>query len=149
MKNRAVAAFSWLLAQKCVVEGVTATSCATYSYGMTWPLRTGVFAAGVLFAAGNGWSQDPELDQARAGVAIVSAEPSDAVEMKVLDPRNDLGQAELIERLQNVVWTERQAPQEGVPPAVASSMFTTMFQAVAGGGSGSQDLARLRTKRPE
>lgn len=116
---------------------------------MTWPLRIGALATGVLLTAGNGWAQGPEDDQSRASVAIVSAEPTDAVEMKVLDPRGDLGQAELIERLQNVVWTERQAPQEGVPPAVASSMFTTMFQAVAGGGSGSQDLARLRSKRPE
>ncbi|WP_420426261.1 hypothetical protein [Algiphilus sp.] len=116
---------------------------------MTWQGRLISTCVIALFSPSAVWAQALEDEQRSAGVAIVTAEPTEVVEMEVLDPRGTLGQAELIERLQNVVWTERQTPTEGVPPAVASSMFVTMFQAVAGGGSGSQDLARLRDDWPE
>lgn len=95
------------------------------------------------------FAQAFEEDRRSAGVAIVAAEPAESVEMKALDGSGRLGQAELIERLQNVAWTERQPPTEGVPPAVLSNAFTTMFQAVAGGGGGSQDLARVRDDWPD
>lgn len=116
---------------------------------MTWLGRLVLTCFVAFLSPSSAWAQSLESEQRSTGVAIVTAEPTETVEMEVLDPRGALGQAELIERLQNVVWTERQAPTEGIPPAVASSMFITMFQAVAGGGSGSQDLARLRDDWPE
>ena len=117
--------------------------------GMTW-LGWLVLTCFIAFLSpSSAWAQSIEVEQRGTGVAIVTAEPTETVEMEVLDPRGTLGQAELIERLQNVVWAERQTPTEGVPPAVVSSVFTTMFQAVAGGGSGARDLARLRDDWPE
>jgi hypothetical protein len=57
--------------------------------------------------------------------------------------------AVLVEQVQLLEWTRRQPPRFGAKPSLAERSFGALFQAVSGGGSASQDLARINPDLPE
>lgn len=85
-----------------------------------------------------------------ASVVVVSPEAAPEEErMKVLDPEGTLSEAELTQRVRFLSYTGGAAPRVGNQTAAAAgSAFNRAFQAISGGASGSQDLARIRSDLP-
>lgn len=110
--------------------------------------RAALLAAGAL-AACAAQAQGASAQQEAGRVAVVSPAAQPLEMGRALEAPAGSSHAVLVEQVQLLEWTRRQPPRFGTEPSLAERSFGALFQAVSGGGSASQDLARINPDLPE